>query len=254
MRRQNLLLFILIFIISAIPLFLHEDANILLARTLSSALLLPIKMTTHALEYLTIANTRIEKLEIEVNQLKLENARMRDKLSIDTTRLESSQYTLLKATVIGRDPLNINGYLYIDRGTEHRVSVNKPVISIDGLVGRVKHAGPTSSIVETVENKGFAVSAIDINTRVHGIIRKQRSLMFDYIRHTDPINVGDSILTSGMSEFFPKGILIGTVQRVSQSDDLFFSLVHVAPATQINRLVSVYVLLNEREAGTSGNP
>jgi rod shape-determining protein MreC len=159
----------------------------------------------------------------------------------------------LKATVVGRDPLNINGYLHIDKGTEHAISINQPVISIDGLVGRVKHAGPTSSIVETVENKGFAASAIDVNTSIHGIIRKQRSLMFDYIRRTDSISVGDSIRTSGMSELFPKGILIGTVQRVSESDDLFFLRVYVAPATQINRLVSVYIILDGHEASTSSN-
>jgi rod shape-determining protein MreC len=211
-------------------------------------------MTTQVLEYLAISNVRIEKLEIEINQLKLENARLRDKLSIDTTRFESSEYRLLKATVVGRDPLNINGYLYIDKGTEHGIYMNQPVISIDGLVGRVKHAGPASSIVETVENKGFVASAIDVNTRVHGIVRKQRSLMFDYIRRTDSISVGDSILTSGMSELFPKGILIGTVQRVSESADLFFLLVHVAPTTQINRLVSVYIILDEHEASTSSSP
>ena len=253
MRRQNILLFIILFIISVIPFFLHDQANLLLARNLSSILLFPVKITTQALEYLSISNSRIEKLEIEVNQLKLENARLRDKLSIDTTQFEPSEYTLLKATVVGRDPLNINGYLYIDQGTQHGVYVNQPVISIDGLVGRVKHTGTTSSIVETIENKGFTASAIDVKTSIHGIIRKQRSLMFDYIRRTDSISVGDSIRTSGMSELFPKGILIGTVQRVSDSDDLFFLLVYIAPATQINRLVSVYIILDEHEASTSSS-
>lgn len=254
MRRQYILLFILLFVISAVPIFLHEQTNLVLARNLASVMLFPVKMTTRFLEYLTISNVRIETLEIQVNKLKLENVHLRDKLNLDTTRLESTEHTLLKASVVGRDPLNINGYLYIDKGIEHAVSLNQPVISIDGFVGRVKHAGPVSSIVETIENKGFAASAIDVNTSIHGIIRRQTSLMFDYIRHTDSINVGDSILTSGMSELFPKGILIGTVQRISESDDLFFKQIHVAPATQINRLVSVYIILGEHEASTSGNP
>ncbi|KPK64271.1 hypothetical protein AMJ83_03340 [candidate division WOR_3 bacterium SM23_42] len=254
MRRQQIILFLFLLIASAVPVFLHKNANVVLSRTLSSFLLVPIKITTNILEYLAISKVRIEKLEILVNQLKLENAQLRDRFNLDTTNMQSQDLRLLKASVIGRDPLNINGYLYIDKGAENGVAMNQPVIAVDGFVGKIRHAGPTSSIVETIENNGFSVSALDINTSIHGVIKSQKNLMFDYIRHTDRINVGDSIQTSGMSEFFPKGILIGTVHRISESEDLFFKHVYVTPAVQVNRLVSLYLILNEHESHTINQP
>jgi len=235
LRRQQIILLFFLFTISAIPLFLSENANLILARNLSSVLLYPVRITSKLVEYLNISNVRIEKLEIRVNKLTLENA-----------------IRLLKASVIGRDPQNINGYLHIDKGTVHGVVKNQPVVSADGFVGKIKNAGTTTSIVETIENRGFAVSAIDINTGIHGVVKSQTNLLFDYVRHTDTIEIGDSLLTSGMSEVFPKGILIGTVQRVSESDDLFFKHVFVAPAARINRLVSIYIILDENRTTASG--
>ncbi len=250
MRRQQIILFIFFFIIAATPVFLHENANLSLSRNIASFLLFPFRTTTAFVEYLTISNKRIEKLETLVSQVKLENASLKDQLVVDTTQFELSSYILLKASVIGRDPLNINGYLHIDKGLNDGVFKNQTVLSIDGFVGKIRYVGPVNSIVETIENRGFTVSAIDINTGIHGIIKKRENLMFLYIRHNDTLNEGDSIMTSGMSEIFPKGILIGNVHAIVESEDMFFKDVYVTPATQINRLVSVYIILNGRALPT----
>jgi rod shape-determining protein MreC len=245
LRRQQITLFIFLFIISAIPLFLSKDANLALSRDLSSVLLYPVRLTSKLVEYFNISNTRIEKLEKLVNKLALENTELRDIVDLDTSQLITGELQLLKASVIGRDPQNINGYLHVDKGTKHGVAKNQPVVSADGFVGKIKNAGPTTSIVETIENRGFAVSAVDIQTGIHGVVKSQATLLFDYVRHTDSIGIGDSLVTSGMSEVFPKGLLIGTVHRVSESDDLFFRNVYIKPAAQINRLVSIYIILGE---------
>ena len=245
MRRQQITLFVLLFILSAIPLFLSKDVNIALTRDLSSALLYPVSVTSKITEYLNISNARIEKLEILVNKLILENAELRDIVDLDTNQLATGNPQLLKASVIGRDPQNINGYLHVDKGTKHGVAKNQPVVSADGFVGKIKNAGITTSVVETIENRGFAVSAVDIHTGIHGVVKSQATLLFDYVRHTDSIGIGDSLVTSGMSEVFPKGLLIGTVHGISESDDIFFRHVYVEPAAQVNRLVSIYIILGE---------
>jgi rod shape-determining protein MreC len=247
LRRQQITLFLFFFTISAIPLFLNRQANLVLSRDLSSVLLYPIRLTSKLIEYLNISSTRIEKLEKLVNRLALENVELRDIQGLDTTQLVTNHLQLLKASVIGRDPQNINGYLHIDKGTKHGVAKNQPVVSADGFVGKIKNAGPATSIVETIENRGFAVSAVDIHTGIHGVVKSQTTLLFDYVRHTDSIGIGDSLVTSGMSEVFPKGLLIGTVHRVSESNDLFFRNVYVKPAAQINRLVSIYIILGDED-------
>lgn len=250
MRRQQIFVFIVLFIIALIPVFLSENANLALTRSLSSVLLFPVRITANIMEYLRISSARMEKLEILVNRLALENAVLRDSLNLDTTQLTTSELLLVKASVIGRDPSNINGYIHIDKGLLDRVKVDQPVISVDGFVGKIRDVGPTGSIVETIENQGFTVSAIDVNTGIHGVVRNQMNLLFDYVRHSDTINIGDSVLTSGMSEIFPKGILIGTVHRITESDDLFFQQVYIAPAAQINRLASVYIIISDMRPTT----
>jgi rod shape-determining protein MreC len=248
LRRQQTILFVILFAISLFPHILSEQTRLALATEMSTVLLYPVRVTSALLEYLNVSSTRIERLEIRLSQLHLENALLRDRLEVDTTQIASPQYVLLKARVIGRDPLNINGYLHVDKGTNHGVAVNQPAITVNGFVGKVKHAGPTTSVVETLENSGFTVSAVDVKTGIHGVVRKQEHLTFLYVRHTDTINVGDAVITSGMSEIYPKGILLGTVQMILESDDMFFKNVYVSPAVQINRLTSLYIIETKTSA------
>lgn len=242
MRRQELIIFALLLIIATVPVFLNDQTHLTLTSGLSSILLYPVRVTNVFLEYLNVSGARIQQLEIRLSQLHLENALLKDRLDIDTTRMTSPEHVLLKARVIGRDPHNINGYMHIDKGTAHGVVQNQPVIAVEGFVGKIKHAGPVTSIIETIENDGFTVSAIDTRSGIHGVVRKQEHLTFMYVRHTDQIQIGDSVITSGMSEIYPKGIVLGTVEIVRESNDMFFKDVYVKPTVQINRLTSIYVI------------
>jgi rod shape-determining protein MreC len=161
---------------------------------------------------------------------------------LDTTNYQTPMYNLTKAQIIGRDPSNINGYLYINLGSKQGLCIDQPVISVAGLIGLTKYVSPDYSIVETLENNGFAVSALDANTDIHGIVKKRRDLIFDFVRIEDEINLGDSLYTSGMSDLFPEGILIGTVQKIGPSNHLFFKPVFVKPSVQINRINYVYIV------------
>ncbi len=247
MRRTQLILFAVFITISLILFFLNDKSALILSENLSSILLFPIKVTTQFLDYLSVSNTRIENLEIEINQLKLQNAQLRKMVPSDTEQFKAKNFKLIKAFIIGRDPQNINGYLYIDKGQTDSITKGQPVIAINGLVGKIKYAGKNLSIVETLENEGFAISAIDIKTGIHGVVKQKQGLLFDYIRNIDTVNINDSILTSGMSQIFPGGILIGKIKKIVKTEDTFFKKVYLTPAVRINRLTSVYVILNQKK-------
>lgn len=242
MSRRQLILFSVLVTLSIFFLFLNVHTKLALATKLSSVLLFPVKITTEFFDFLSVSNTRIEKLEITINQLRLENAELKKKILQDTTEFQETRFKLLKAQIIGRDPSDINAFLYVDKGEQYNLYVNQPVITMNGLVGRVKFVNTRYSIIETLENRRFAVSGLHEKTGVHGIVKQRGSLVFDYVRITDDINIGDSIYTSGMSEIFPKGILIGTVQKIEQVGDLFFKPVYLRPSVEINRLTSVYLV------------
>jgi rod shape-determining protein MreC len=246
LTRSQLILFSVLVILSATPLFFNTQTNLILCERLSSVLLFPVKTIVQFLEFLTVSSDRIEELEVALNKLRLENTDLKRKLLLEDTGYVERKFKIVKAQIIGRDPSNINGYLYIDKGRKHDLYVNQPVICVNGVIGKVKFVGPDNSIVETLENRGFTISALDVKTGIYGIIKQKGSLMFDYVKVTDEINIGDSIFTSGMSSIYPKGILIGTVSKIHQTDDLFFRKVFVTSSVQTNRLTSVYIIFGEQ--------
>lgn len=242
MSRRQLVFFCVLLIISITFLSIGEHTKLTISTRISPVLLFPVRTITSLLDFLTISSARITELETTVNRLRLEKAEWNKIILLDTTDYQTTEYRLKKAQIIGRDPSNINGYLYIDIGHKDEVRVEQPVLSIDGLIGKTKYVGVDYTIVETVEKRGFAVSALDAITGIHGIVKNQGNLVFDFIRIEDEINIGDSVYTSGMSNIFPEGILIGTVKRIDDSSDQFFKPVYLKPSVRINRLNYVYVV------------
>ena len=246
MSRFQIILFSFLVAVALTFLLLGPAADLKISTGLSSVLLLPIKVVSRYTEFLTVSKNRIEKLERVLTSLNLENAELRNQLSMNSITLVPTGYLLIKARIIGRDPTNFNGFLYIDRSRRDSLEPGQPVIINNGLVGKIKFAGDFNSIVETIENRGIAVSARDSRTDVQGIVKQENGLILDYIKILDPIQPGDSIVTSGMSENFPAGILIATVDAVQQTGDLLFKKVTLKPCVSVNRLNYLYVIRSDK--------
>lgn len=245
MSRFQFILFAFLVALSLTFLVLGRPTDLEVSSNLSTVLLFPIKVVTRYIEFLAVSKTRIDELERAFALLNLENAELRNRLSTDSSAVVPAGYRLVKAHIIGRDPTNFNGYIYIDRNRRDSIEPGLPVIVQNGLIGRIKLAGNVNSIVETIENRGIAVSAVDIRTGVHGIVKQDGGMIFDYIKITDPIQRGDTIFTSGMSENFPSGIPIAIVNGVRETGDLLFKNVTLRPCVSVNRLIYVYVVRPE---------
>ncbi len=196
------------------------------------------------MQFLDVSKQRIEDLEQEIELLKLKNAELGKYIQLNGENLSDPKFELIKSQIIGRDPYNVNGYLTINKGTADGIKINQAVICSDGLVGRVKHTSNKRSLVETIENNSFSVSALDTRTDVHGMVKRFNKLQFEYIRKNDGIFINDIITTSGMSDIFPSGIIIGYVSSIETKPDLFFKTIYLEPAARVNRLYYVYVIIN----------
>lgn len=250
MSRFQIILFSTLVALALTCLLLGPTADLKISTALSSVLLFPIRVVSRYTEFLAVSKNRIEDLERKLTRRDLENAELRNRLSTDGITLVPTGYKLIKAHVIGRDPTNFNGFLYIDRNRRDSLAPGQPVVINNGLVGKIKYAGDFNSIVETIENRGIAVSAIDSRTGVHGIVKQDNGLIFDYIKILDPIQPGDSIITSGMSESFPAGILIATVAEVRKTEDLLFKKVTLNPCVSVNRVNYLYVIRPEKNSAS----
>ena len=242
MSRNQSIISISLAIIAVVFLLINEPTDLRIATKLSPVLLFPVRVVTNYFQFLSVSRARINVLEIQVSKLELENTDLRKHLVLDSISATPISYQLRRVQVVGRDPNDFNGFIYINMGRKDSLYTNQPVVITDKLVGKIKNVGDYYSIVETIENRNIAISAVDGRTGVNGIVRYRDYLIFDFIKIADDINVGDSIYTSGMSESFPPGILIGTVESIHQTEDLLFKNVRLKPTVQINHLYYVYVL------------
>jgi len=248
--RRRLIFFSVLVVIPIVFLSLHESRKLIVTAELSRVLLYPIHKINQYSHYLFISHDTIEKLETELQLLRLENAELKTRIEIDTISWTPTRFEILKAYIAGRDPSDINSFLHIDKGTRDGVRVYQPVMTAKGLVGVVKFADAHTSIIETIEHRGFAVSAVNVNANIHGVVKKRDNIVFDFVRKNDTVHIGDSVFTSGMSEIYPAGILIGTIEDIGTSDNMFFKPVFLIPSVQINQLAHVYLLLAEVTDGT----
>ena len=244
MSRVQLLIFSSLLIISFVFIFLNQNADLYLSNRLSEVLIFPLKLVFNYFQYLDVSQKKIVHLESQISKLQIENHTLKKSLNLlmapDT--ITNLPLRVLKANVIGRDPLNFNGFLYIDKGYKDGLTINGPVVFQNKIIGRIKSLSENTGIVETIENPGFALSAVDGRSGIYGIVKKKDQLYFEYIKINDDVNSSDSIYTSGLSENLPKGLIIGTVSTVKEKDDLFFKEVIIEPALSINKLNYVYVI------------
>lgn len=212
----------------------------------------------------------------EAKRLRIENRELRQRAIQSEFALQESEYLRdlqdfidgprfpddfqpVSAEVIGRPAGAFTQAIVIAAGSRNGVRVNDPVVTADGLVGLVTRVTPSTARIQLLTDQEAAVSAVDLRTRAEGIVRHARgtreTLVLDRVRKQDVIRVGDDVVTagwraSGLSSLYPKGIAIGEVTSVGQTDTDLFQQVQVDPYVDFGLLDAVLVLVPvERSAG-----
>ncbi len=187
-----------------------------------------------------LARTRLE-LQFLIEQ-KLENQRLRRLLDFK----ESSDYELVLAQVIGRKMGRFPASVVINRGTVDGIRRDMPVITPDGVVGKIKSAGPSTSVVQIILDPAMMVSVKDQRSRVVGIVNSPDGvkLLMKQVPVSEDVAPGDRVVTSGYGGIFPPGILVGYVEEVSNPPGAMFKKIVVRPAAELNRFEEVFVLVN----------
>lgn len=125
-------------------------------------------------------------------------------------------------------------------------SRNQPVITDEGLVGRVIVPSEPYAKVLLVTDRSASVSAMNLRTRRRGMVRGAGGglLLLDNIPLQEDVRPGDHIVTAGIDGVFPRGIPIGVVIDVEPGHELFHRI-HIRPHVDFALLDQVYVLTNE---------
>jgi rod shape-determining protein MreC len=179
-----------------------------------------------------------DELKMQITQQReavLEAERIRSLASLQ----ESGLGTTVIARVIGHDPAR-SQTITIDKGAASGVRTDTAIITPDGIVGRVIHAGNFSAIVQLVVDSQSAVGVMLQSTRRQGIVKGTggRDLDLDYIDDDNDLKEGDTFLTSGEDRIYPKGLPVGTILSVGPRRGLL-KTVQIRPAADLGRLEEV---------------
>ncbi|MDM7996028.1 MAG: rod shape-determining protein MreC [Acidobacteriota bacterium] len=193
---------------------------------------------------------RLMMMKNTYEQTQRENLRLRRLLALT----EALSLQSIGARVIARTPNYLSNIVYIDRGAEDGVPVDAAVISGDGIVGRVILVTKRQAQVQLITNPDASVGVILERTRTPGVLRGTGDSLLEmvYVANTEQVEVGESVLSSGLDGIYPKGILIGKVVDSRKGKGVFRSI-KVEPRMDMIRLEEVSVLLNVAETGVEAS-
>jgi rod shape-determining protein MreC len=189
-----------------------------------------------------------------------DNERLNRLLSVDRSN-DLSSYEPRTARIIVRPPNNLfRDTVQIDAGSSDGVRVGQPVITGEGLVGRVSFVAPGSAFVTLITDQSFRVTGrvLDRGAGEWGLVRPAvgdpNDMLVQNLPPEAPIRAGDIVVTAGsissrLESLYPPNIPIGRVTRADPQTLADDREVHIAPLADLRHLDFVQILIRSVGAG-----
>jgi len=194
-------------------------------------------------------NRRLAKenaeLQLDLSRYKeafRENERLRKLVGFGERR----GLSVVPARVIGRNNMAGVKTILLDVGSDNKIEPELPVVSGEGLVGKIIHVTPNYSTAQLVIDRNFRAAARIQRNRETGIFEmtgKDFGILSG-VRHRVQILPGDIVITTGMESLYPAGFVIGIVDQVNDSQPGLFQNIRVVPRVHFTRLEEAFVVLN----------
>ena len=198
----------------------------------------------------------IYELEVQLNDLKKDNEKMKEALKLQDTL---NDYTLINATVIARNPDTWRDIVTINKGANDGLTPQMSVMSDNGLVGKVLDVNTTSARVALLSNNDNTLVRVaamiqgekeSIYGTLTGFDHEKNILIMSQIQATQEIKVGDKVVTSGLGGVSPSSLYIGTVEEVAMDRFGLYKEVRIKPAADTNDVRYVTVVKRTSESRT----
>lgn len=188
-----------------------------------------------------LAGVRLKKFYSE--ELYQENARLTKLLNFQQT-LPPSVGRRIACRVIGKSALAWNGTYFLDKGTREGLHTNMLVLADNCLIGKLIEVGPSVSKVLLVTDPNFKAGVIVQRTRQQGILFGTPSgeCHVKYLSVETPLRAGDAVETAGFSGYFPKALLIGSVERSWKEPGQIYQVAALKLAADLSRVEEVIVV------------
>ena len=156
---------------------------------------------------------------------------------------ESSSINLTPAKIIGKNLNLLRNTITLNIGENDGIEIGNPIVTGEGLVGRIIGTSGGYSIAQLVLNVDFRCSAKIQRSRVDGIIAWDgKTLLLKEIAKSLDVKEGDAVITSEYSNAFPPGIKIGIVSKITDIPNSLFKKIEVIPTVNFTMTEEVFVM------------
>jgi rod shape-determining protein MreC len=192
--------------------------------------------------------TERSRLQVQIVQLQQQVAETDALRALVNFSRSSPESSYTAASVIGRDPSPFLRYIIIDNGSNNGVRRGMPVVTDQGLVGRVDAVISSAARVQLITDPGSAVNVriekADREAVLAGTVSGDISL--DMIPQEVVLAPGDVVLTSGLGGGFPTGLIVGQILTVRKRDSDLFQQATVQPVVDFSQLKIVLIITDFR--------
>lgn len=171
----------------------------------------------------------------------LENVRLKNLLSFK----QNSPYKLIAAKVIARSPDSWASSVIIDKGASSGITRGMVVVNYLGMVGKVTQTQRATSRVSLLSDPSLSVSAIVQRSRQEGLVSGTLGslLVMKYLPEDADINLNDTVVSSGLNDVYPKGLLIGTVVDIGKEYSGLSRYAIIKPAVNLSNIEEVLIII-----------
>lgn len=205
-------------------------------------------------EQLRLTAAAYSRDKMAYNFIEKENKRLKEALSFTERQKEMYNYNYLIAQVVSVSNDANNHSLNINLGSKNGIKTNMAVTTIDGLIGLVTSVAPYSATVTPIteldeSSPTFNLIAATVMGREDdsfGILssydKETSRILMTRIPENDKMKVYDTVITSGLTNIYPRGIVIGTIENIQVGDFGLTSTATVKLAASFDHLTEVFVV------------
>ncbi|HEV2470781.1 MAG TPA: rod shape-determining protein MreC [Candidatus Sulfotelmatobacter sp.] len=206
--------------------------------------------------YFYLRGVRAENRELkqQIEDMRLQQVRLQEDAA-QAHRLQNllafkEQYVskTVAAQVIGTSGSDMSRTVLIDKGEKAGIQPDMAVMTANGIVGKVLLVYPSAAEVLLISDQSSGVGAILDKSRLQGVLKGtvNGQVVLERVMSDENVNVGETVLTSGGDQIFPKGLPVGTVAKVDRGKDLFLRI-EIKPAASLSKLEEVLVLVQKQD-------
>jgi rod shape-determining protein MreC len=239
-----------------------ESHQVRLLRVWAAGVIVPIAKVTHFFSggvrggwsnYVALWHVRQQNEDLlrQLAQIRLQQAAQVEDV-LEGRRLQAlvnfrSHYisSTVAAQVIGTSGTDQSHMLLIDKGADAGLKPDMPVITPDGIVGKLRDVFPHSAQVLLISDQTAGAGVILESTRIRAILKGTPSgrIQIGNLTADSRIQPGEKVLTSGGDQVFPRGLPVGTVESIAPDPDHQpYTAIRIQPAAKLTQLEEVLII------------